>query len=137
MKKMLMVCILFLSACSFPPEPPQVEWEKRPEVMNTQIMNWTPTSGVIKSGNISSSWSKVLSGFRPENRLYDDSVFYAVAHSEKIVVRTSSFGGYWTAKNWLRRNGATGVIEYQPLKRLLNNDYVEIYLSRMNIPRLP
>ncbi|MCT7041501.1 conjugal transfer protein, partial [Salmonella enterica subsp. enterica serovar Pomona] len=27
-------------------------------------------------------------------------------------------------------------IEYQPLKRLLNNDYVEIYLSRMNIPRL-
>ncbi|HGU9633384.1 TPA: conjugal transfer protein, partial [Escherichia coli] len=26
--------------------------------------------------------------------------------------------------------------EYQPLKRWLNNDYVEIYLSRINIQRL-
>ncbi|EJL4900547.1 conjugal transfer protein, partial [Salmonella enterica subsp. enterica serovar Typhimurium] len=117
MKKILMISILVLTACSSPPEPPQVEWEKRPEVMNTQIMNWTPTSGVIKSDNITSSWSKVLPDFKPENRLYDDSVFYAVAHSEEIVVRTSSFDSYWSAKDWLRKNGATGVIEYQPLKR--------------------
>ncbi|HGR5033411.1 TPA: conjugal transfer protein, partial [Klebsiella pneumoniae] len=27
MKKMLMVSVLFLSACSSPPEPPQVDWE--------------------------------------------------------------------------------------------------------------
>ena len=137
MKKILMISILVLTACSSPPEPPQVEWEKTPEVMNTQIMNWKPTSGVIKSDNINSSWSKVLPGFKPENRLYDDSVFYAVAHSEKIVVRTSSFDSYWSAKDWLRKNGATGVIEYQPLKRWLNNDYVEIYLSRINVQRLP
>ncbi|HFU7811581.1 TPA: cag pathogenicity island Cag12 family protein, partial [Escherichia coli] len=57
--------------------------------------------------------------------------------SEKIVVRTSSFDSYWSAKDWLRKNGATGVIEYQPLKRWLNNDYVEIYLSRINVQRLP
>ncbi|HDN7368044.1 TPA: conjugal transfer protein [Salmonella enterica subsp. enterica serovar Chester] len=137
MKKMIMVCILFLIACSSPPEPTQVEWEKRPEVMNTQIISWTPTSGVIKSDNINSSWSKVLSDFSPENRLYDDSVFYAVTHSEKIVIRASSFNNYWTAKDWLRRNGATCVIEYQPLKSWLKNDYVEIYLSRMNIQRFP
>ncbi|EIS0020368.1 conjugal transfer protein, partial [Salmonella enterica subsp. enterica serovar Infantis] len=49
MKKILMISILLLTACSSPPEPPQVEWERRPEVMNTQIMNWTPTSNVIKS----------------------------------------------------------------------------------------
>ncbi|MBX0040123.1 cag pathogenicity island Cag12 family protein, partial [Escherichia coli] len=96
MKKILMISILVLTACSSPPEPPQVEWEKTPEVMNTQIMNWKPTSGVIKSDNINSSWSKVLPDFKPENRLYDDSVFYAVAHSEKIVVRTSSFDNYWS-----------------------------------------
>lgn len=83
MKKILMISILVLTACSSPPEPPQVEWEKMPEVMNTQIMNWTPTSNVIKSDNINSLWSKVLPDFKPENRLYDDSVFYAVAHSEK------------------------------------------------------
>ncbi|MDO2331534.1 cag pathogenicity island Cag12 family protein, partial [Escherichia coli] len=94
--------MLVLTACSSPPEPPQVEWEKMPEVMNTQIMNWTPTSNVIKSDNINSLWSKVLPDFKPENRLYDDSVFYAVAHSEKIVVRTSSFDSYWSAKDWLR-----------------------------------
>ncbi|EKP7006665.1 conjugal transfer protein, partial [Escherichia coli] len=28
-------------------------------------------------------------------------------------------------------------IENQPLKRWLNNDYVEIYLSRINVQRLP
>ncbi|MGA6805870.1 conjugal transfer protein, partial [Escherichia coli] len=50
---------------------------------------------------------------------------------------TSSFDSYWSAKDWLRKNGATGVIEYQPLKRWLNNDYVEIYLSRINVQRLP
>ena len=60
MKKILMISILVLTACSSPPEPPQVEWEKRPEVMNTQIMNWKPTSGVIKSDNINSSLSKVF-----------------------------------------------------------------------------
>ncbi|HAW2529992.1 TPA: conjugal transfer protein, partial [Escherichia coli] len=98
---------------------------------------WTPTSNVIKSDNINSLWSKVLPDFKPENRLYDDSVFYAVAHSEKIVVRTSSFDSYWSAKDWLRKNDATGVIEYQPLKRWLNNDYVEISLSRINVQRLP
>ncbi|NPG89927.1 conjugal transfer protein, partial [Escherichia coli] len=54
MKKILMISILVLTACSSPPEPPQVEWEKMPEVMNTQIMNWTPTSNVIKSDNINS-----------------------------------------------------------------------------------
>lgn len=70
-----MISILVLTACSSPPEPPQVEWEKMPEVMNTQIMNWTPTSNVIKSDNINSLWSKVLPDFKPENRLYDDSVF--------------------------------------------------------------
>ncbi|ELD1522385.1 conjugal transfer protein, partial [Salmonella enterica subsp. enterica serovar Infantis] len=26
---------------------------------------------------------------------------------------------------------------YQPLKRWLNSDYVEIYLSRINVQRLP
>ncbi|EQB2643546.1 cag pathogenicity island Cag12 family protein, partial [Salmonella enterica subsp. enterica serovar Infantis] len=67
MKKILMISILVLTACSSPPEPPQVEWEKMPEVMNTQIMNWKPTSGVIKSDNINSPWSKVLPDFKPEN----------------------------------------------------------------------
>ena len=52
MKKMLMVSVLFLSACSSPPEPPQVDWEQNPETVNTQLMDWQPTYSVIKSDKI-------------------------------------------------------------------------------------
>ncbi len=66
MKKMLMVSVLFLSACSSPPEPPQVDWEQNPETVNTQLMDWQPTYSVIKSDKVNSSWIKVIHDFRPE-----------------------------------------------------------------------
>ncbi|HFW0766728.1 TPA: cag pathogenicity island Cag12 family protein [Salmonella enterica subsp. enterica serovar Chester] len=132
MKKMLMVSVLFLSACSSPPKPPQVDWKQNPETVNTQLMDWQPTYSVIKSDEINSSWDKIIYNFKAENRFYDDSVFYAVAHSERIVVSASSADGYWIAKDWLRKNGAAGVIEYQPLKTWLNKSTVSIYFSRIN-----
>ncbi|HBW9136120.1 TPA: conjugal transfer protein, partial [Klebsiella pneumoniae] len=104
MKKMLMVSVLFLSACSSPPEPPQVDWEQNPETVNTQLMDWQPTYSVIKSDKVNSSWVKVIHNFRPENRLYDDAVFYSVAHSDSVIVETSNGTDFFTAKNWLRAN---------------------------------
>jgi hypothetical protein len=65
----------FLSACSSPPEPPQVDWKQNPETVNAQLMDWQPTYSVIKSDKVNSSWVKVIHDFRPENRLYDDAVF--------------------------------------------------------------
>ncbi len=66
--KMLMVSVLFLSACSSPPEPPQVDWEQNPETVNT-INGLATDISVIKSDKVNSSWVKVIHNFRPENRL--------------------------------------------------------------------
>ncbi len=113
MKKMLMVSVLFLSACSSPPEPPQVDWKQNPETVNTQLMDWQPTYSVIKSDKVKLSWVKVIHDFRPENRLYDDAVFYAVAHSDTIIIESGKGEDFFTTKNWLRSNGAYGVIQYR------------------------
>lgn len=131
MKKILMVSIILLAACSSPPEPLQVDWKKKPETINSEMIDYKSTYSVIKSDKVNGKWSKEIRNFKPENRLYDDAVFYAVTHSDKIVVSTSSADGFWIAKDWLRKNGATCVIEYQPLKTWLNNN-VDIYFSHIS-----
>ncbi|MGE2160925.1 cag pathogenicity island Cag12 family protein [Enterobacter hormaechei] len=130
MKKMLMVSVLFLSACSSPPEPPQIDWKQNPETVNTQLMDWQPTYSVIKSDKINSSWVKVIHDFRPENRLYDDAVFYSVAHSDSVIVETNNGTDFFTAKNWLRANGANGVIHYRYKMNCLSCRTTSVYLSR-------
>jgi len=75
MKKVVLTALLFLSACSSPPEPPQVDWKQDPATMNSQLMDWQPTFTVIKSDQVNSSWVKLIRNFSPENRLYSDDVF--------------------------------------------------------------
>ncbi|EBE2365209.1 conjugal transfer protein [Salmonella enterica] len=113
MKKLLLLSIFLLGACSSPPEAPKVDWDKKEEVMNTQLMAWSPTDHVIKSDVVNGHWQQKITGFVPENRFYNDSVFYAVAHSKRIIVETSGSTAFFTAKNWLRQHGATGLIEYR------------------------
>lgn len=60
MKRIVLAGFVFLSACSSPPEPPQVDWKKNPETMNSQLMDWQPTFTVIKSDRVNSSWVKVI-----------------------------------------------------------------------------
>ncbi|ECZ5471009.1 conjugal transfer protein [Salmonella enterica subsp. enterica serovar Oslo] len=129
MKKILMVSIILLAACSSPPEPPQVDWKKKPETINSEMMNYKSTYSVIKSDNVNGKWSKEIRNFKPENRLYDDAVFYAVTHSDRIVVSTSSADGFWIAKDWLIKNGATCVIEYQPVINCLTCRETNLYFS--------
>ena len=112
MKKIIFITSILLSGCSSPPEPPQVDWNGKPDTVNSQLPDWQPTYQVIKADKVSSSWMKTISGFKPENRLYDDSVFYAVAHSPVIIVETNNGTDFFTAKKWLRSNGAYGVIQY-------------------------
>ncbi|HBA8604276.1 TPA: conjugal transfer protein [Escherichia coli] len=130
MKKLLIVSALFLTACSSPPEPPQVDWKHNPETVNTQLIDWQPTNAVIKSDKVSSTWVKVIRDFKPENRLFDDSVFYSVAHSNSIIVETGSGTDFFTAKNWLRSNGAEGVIQHRYKTNCLSCRSTNIYLSR-------
>lgn len=130
MKRIILLSALFIASCSSPPEPPKVDWKGKPEVMNSQLPDWKATQGVIKSDKVTGRWSQVLRGFTPENRLYNDAVFYAVAHSDRIVIETSDSGAYFTAKAWLREHGATGVIEYKPLYSAWVGRTTNIYVQR-------
>ena len=130
MKKIALSCLLFLSACSSPPEPPQVDWEGNPENMNSKLMDWEPTFAVIKADKVNSSWTKVIRNFYPENRLYSDDVFYAVAHSDSVIVESSHGDDFFTAKNWLRSNGAYGVIRYRYKADSFGVKKVSVYLQR-------
>ena len=99
MKKLILLSAIVMSGCSSPPEPPQVNWSDKPETMNSQLPDWQPTNQVVKSDKVTSTWMKVITNFSPENRLYDDSVFYAVAHSPVIIVETTNGGDFFIAKN--------------------------------------
>lgn len=128
--KRVMFGVIFLVSCSSPPEPPQVDWKKSPETMNTQLMDWQSTFTVIKSDQVKSSWVKVIHNFTPENRLYDNAVFYAVAHSDSIIVESSNGTDFFIAKDWLRSNSAYGVIQYRYKTNCLSCRTTSIYLSR-------
>ncbi|MDH8399163.1 cag pathogenicity island Cag12 family protein, partial [Klebsiella pneumoniae] len=58
------------------------------------------------------------------------AVFYAAAHSTRIVVSAQSGTDFFNARNWLRQNGAKGVIEYQPVFTCLTCRETTIYFSR-------
>lgn len=130
MKRIVLAGFVFLSACSSPPEPPQVDSKKNPETMNSQLMDWQPTFTVIKSDRVNSSWIKVIKNFTPENRLYDDAVFYAVAHSDSIIIESSRGEDFFTAKNWLRSNGAYGLIQYRYKRDEFGVKSINIYLQK-------
>ena len=130
MKKVMLVFVFLATACSSPPEAPKVDWKGNAEVMNSHAIDWQANQGVIKSDSVTGQWSQVLRGFKPENQLYDDAVFYAVAHSDRIVVETSESGAYFTAKRWLQEHGATGVIEYQTKPYSLGLKTTNIYIQK-------
>lgn len=129
MKKKLFVFLWLLTGCSSPPQAPQIDWDDKREVMNTQLMAWTPTNDVIKSEETTGHWAKKIVQFIPENRLYDDAVFYAVAHSTRIMVETSGATEFFKATDWLRKNGAKGVIEFHSNK-LCASCGTTLYLER-------
>ncbi|HDT5032197.1 TPA: conjugal transfer protein [Escherichia coli] len=130
MKKIILLAAVIMSGCSSPPEPPQVDWGNKPESMNSQLPSWQPTNRVIKSEKVTSTWMKVVRNFLPENRLYDDSVFYAVAHSPEIIVEASNGSDFFTAKKWLRNNGAYGVIQYRYKSNGFGVRSTNIYFER-------
>ncbi|EAW8461779.1 cag pathogenicity island Cag12 family protein [Salmonella enterica] len=131
MKKLALISVIVLAACSSPPEPPQVDWKQEPQAMNASMIQWQPTFTVIRSGAVSGTWEKVITNFVPENRLYDDAVFYAVAHSDTIIVETNNNGvDYFTAKSWLRTHGAYGVIQFKNKTDCVTCRSTNVYLIR-------
>lgn len=120
-----------LTGCSSPPPATPVDWAGTKTAMNQNIMDWQPTYNVIKSDKVTGAWSKEITNFIPENRFYDDSVFYAIAHSDQIVIETNNSKlNFFEVKNWLRGNGAYGLIQFREYKNCLTCTSTNVYLVR-------
>ncbi|EHM4620424.1 Cag pathogenicity island protein Cag12 [Salmonella enterica] len=131
MKRVFIIFFLaLLAGCSSPPPPPPVDWKSAPEPENTTLPQWQPNNAFIKAPEISGRWSKVIYNFRGDSETWTPDVFYAVLHSQYIVVATSPKADFFAAKAWLRQHGAKGVIHYQAKNDCMTCDSVDIYLMR-------
>ncbi|EOI3591744.1 cag pathogenicity island Cag12 family protein [Proteus mirabilis] len=129
MKKGLWFSIFILVGCSSPPKAPSVDWDKKETMMNENIMIWNPSKEVLINNEANGQWEKVIYPFIAENRLYDDTTFYAIAYANRIIVKTKSGEDFIRAKQWLKQNGAKALIEFQPLKECFMCQ-TTIYLKR-------
>ncbi|HEK1936157.1 TPA: cag pathogenicity island Cag12 family protein [Proteus mirabilis] len=131
MKKGLWLSVVLLTACSSPPEAPKVDWGKKEVAVNAKIMTWTPIHTVVSSDVVNDEWQKRINNFIPENSLYDDAVYFAIAHSNKIIVEANNGTEFLKTKEWLQAHGANGVIQYQKKSNWLNNP-ITVYLIKEN-----
>ncbi|ENQ8930918.1 Cag pathogenicity island protein Cag12 [Salmonella enterica] len=120
--------MIFLSGCSSPPPPTPIEWDKT-QSLNTGIPEWHENNLIIPSDTVSGRWMKILNNFKGDEGNYDISVYYAIAHSPVIVVHTSG-GAFFKTKEWLRKHGAKGVIQYHPVTDCMLCTNTSIYFSR-------
>ncbi|EKT0033581.1 Cag pathogenicity island protein Cag12 [Salmonella enterica] len=119
-----------ITGCSSPPPPVPVEWDEPARPLNSRIPQWNDNNVIVPSPVISGQWSSSISAYNFEDSIWTPAVFYAIAHSSRIVVTSQTGGSFFDAKNWLRRNGARGIIEYQPVFKCLTCRETTIYFSR-------
>ncbi|EAS3781439.1 Cag pathogenicity island protein Cag12 [Salmonella enterica] len=100
---------------------------------NTRLPQWSDNNVIVPSPTVNGKWTSSISAQSFHDTIWSPSVFYTVAHSTRIVVTAQSGADFFNAKNWLRQNGAKGVIEYQPLFNCLTCRETTIYLSRQSI----
>ncbi|WP_230472633.1 cag pathogenicity island Cag12 family protein [Gibbsiella quercinecans] len=104
--------LVMLSGCASPPEPVQPEWNTPGAAVNATLPQWSENRIVVPSADVDGHWSTYIV-FSPE-AIYPPGVWYAVAHSEKIVINTPDGTSYFRAKSWLRKHGYRAVVTYQP-----------------------
>lgn len=100
-----------LCGCSSPPPPVPVEWDKPANSVNSTMPQWDDNSIIIPSREVNGKWSAVIRAMDFDDTLWTPAVFYAAAHSPRIVISTPSGDNFFKAKSWLRQHGAKGVIE--------------------------
>ncbi|MCV1269251.1 cag pathogenicity island Cag12 family protein, partial [Escherichia coli] len=91
---------------------------------------WSDNNVIVPSPTVNGKWTSSISAQSFYDTIWTPAVFYAVAHSTRIVVTAQSGTDFFNAKNWLRQNGAKGVIEYQPVFNCLTCRETTIYFSR-------
>lgn len=109
---------LALAGCSSPPEPAKVEWSSPATAINETVPRWQNNHIVVPSKNIMGAWSVITQNFNI-NETQSTETYYAIVHASHIVIKTSSNKQYFTIKNWLLNNGATGKIEMEARKTCL------------------
>ncbi|EPK9929535.1 TPA: cag pathogenicity island Cag12 family protein [Klebsiella pneumoniae] len=132
MKNKMTVIILaaIITGCSSPPPPVPVAWDKAAEPLNTRLPQWRDNNVTVPSPTVNGKWTLSVSTHSFHDTTWTPAVFYAAAHSTRIVVSAQSGTDFFNARNWLRQNGAKGVIEYQPVFNCLTCRETTIYFSR-------
>ncbi|ENP7393691.1 Cag pathogenicity island protein Cag12 [Salmonella enterica] len=127
--KVIMLTVI-VTGCSSPPPPVPVEWDKAAEPLNTSLPQWSDNNVIVPSPGVNGKWTSSVSAQNFYDTLWSPAVYYAIVHSTRIVVAAQSGTDFFNAKNWLRHNGAKGVIEYQPVFNCLLCRETTIYFSR-------
>ncbi|WP_446906759.1 cag pathogenicity island Cag12 family protein [Klebsiella pneumoniae] len=127
--KVIMLAAI-VTGCSSPPPPVPVAWDKAAEPLNTRLPQWRDNNVTVPSPTVNGKWTLSVSTHSFHDTTWTPAVFYAAAHSTRIVVSAQSGTDFFNARNWLRQNGAKGVIEYQPVFNCLTCRETTIYFSR-------
>lgn len=104
------VTAVALSGCSSPPQPAAVDFDQKPEVVNTNLPRLVVTNEVIKSAQVNGPWSLTLADFQGDQRSYDTAFYYALAHADLIELDTHNLADAARTQQWLLQHGATAPI---------------------------
>lgn len=129
-KMTVIILATIITGCSSPPPPVPVAWDKAAEPLNTRLPQWRDNNVTVPSPTVNGKWTLSVSTHSFHDTTWTPAVFYAAAHSTRIVVSAQSGTDFFNARNWLRQNGAKGVIEYQPVFNCLTCRETTIYFSR-------
>ena len=129
-KMTVIILAAIITGCSSPPHPVPVAWDKAAEPLNTRLPQWRDNNVTVPSPTVNGKWTLSVSTHSFHDTTWTPAVFYAAAHSTRIVVSAQSGTDFFNARNWLRQNGAKGVIEYQPVFNCLTCRETTIYFSR-------
>lgn len=129
-KMTVIILAAIITGCSSPPPPVPVAWDKAAEPLNTRLPQWRDNNVTVPSPTVNGKWTLSVSTHSFHDTTWTPAVFYAAAHSTRIVVSAQSGTDFFNARNWLRQNGAKGVIEYKPVFNCLTCRETTIYFSR-------
>ena len=129
-KMTVIILAAMITGWSSPPPPVPVAWDKAAEPLNTRLPQWRDNNVTVPSPTVNGKWTLSVSTHSFHDTTWTPAVFYAAAHSTRIVVSAQSGTDFFNARNWLRQNGAKGVIEYQPVFNCLTCRETTIYFSR-------
>ena len=83
--KVIMLAAI-VTGCSSPPPPVPVEWDKAAAPLNTSLPQWSDNNVIVPSPTVNGKWTSSISAQSFYDTIWTPAVFYAVAHSTRIVV---------------------------------------------------